>query len=42
MFLVIQDDLESAKRDLEKTLGVTELLDLTSMQGDFILEVTQD
>ncbi len=40
MLLVVQDDLESAKKDLEKTLGVTELLDLTSMEGDFILEIT--
>lgn len=40
MLLVVQDDLESAKKDIEKTLGVTKLLDLTSMEGDFILEIT--
>lgn len=40
MFLVVQDDLESAKTDLEKQFGKVELLDLTSMEGDFILEIT--
>ena len=40
MFLVVQDDLESAKKDLEKKFGKVELLDLTSMKEDFILEVT--
>ena len=39
MFLVVEDDLESAKTILEKQFGKTELLDLTSMEGDFILEI---
>ena len=40
MFLVVEDDVESAKKALEKQFGDVELLDLTSMEGDFILEVT--
>jgi len=40
MFLVVQDDLGSAKKDLKEQFGELELLDLTSMEGDFILEVT--
>lgn len=42
MFLVVQDDLGSAKKDLEEQFGKLELLDLTQMEGDFILEVTLD
>lgn len=38
-FLVVEDDVESAKKALEKQFGDVELLDLTSMEGDFILEI---
>lgn len=40
MFLVVEDNLKSAKSTIEKYFGKIELLDLTTMKGDFIIEVS--
>jgi hypothetical protein len=38
-FLVVEGDLESAKAAVEKQFGALNLLDLSEMDEDFIIEV---
>ena len=39
LFLVVEGDLESAKKEVEKMFGKVNLLDLTNDGSDFIMEV---
>lgn len=39
LFLAVQDDLEAAKAAIKKQFGTSNLLDLSEMDEDFIIEV---
>ena len=39
LFLVVEDEIESAKAEVEKMFGKVDFLDLSQIDEDFILEV---